>query len=88
MKRSVTSDGIPYDYFVCSVCGEEVVDRSQLYDMAERYRTMKKHDVKLSKWGSSIGLRIPRALARKYHLDEESEVTIIAEENGMRVVRL
>jgi antitoxin component of MazEF toxin-antitoxin module len=59
---------------------------NQLHDVAKKYREMKKYQVKLSKWGLSIGLRIPKELAKKYGFRNEEEVTIIPEKEGIKVV--
>ena len=47
---------------------------------------MKKYHVKLSKWGLSIGLRIPKEIAKKYHFKDNEEVAIIPEDRGIRIV--
>lgn len=83
--KSKTPDGISYRYYKCS-CGEEIVDMKQLHDVAEKYREMKRFHVKLSKWGMSLGLRIPKELTLKYGFTENKEVTIIPEERGIRII--
>ena len=81
-----TPEGISYDYFKCKKCGEEIVDREQLHNVAEKYRVMKKYHAKLSRWGLSLGLRIPKELVKKYKLKEDKEVSIIPEEGGIMVL--
>ena len=46
----------------------------------------KQYKVKLSKWGSSLGVRIPKELVQKYKLKPKAEVTFIPEENGIRML--
>jgi antitoxin component of MazEF toxin-antitoxin module len=58
----------------------------QLHNVAEKYRVMKKYNVKLSKWGLSLGLRIPKELAKKYKFRDNKEVTIIPEDKGIKIV--
>lgn len=87
-KIAKTPDGISYNYFKCKGCGEEVVNMAQLHNVAEKYRVMKRYNVKLSKWGLSLGLRIPKELIKKYHLKNSSEVTIIPDDEGLKIVAL
>ncbi len=80
-----TPEGMEYKYFKCS-CGEEIVDMSQLHAIADKYRTLKKYNAKLSKWGMSLGIRIPRELVKKYKLKESESVSIIPEKEGLRII--
>lgn len=83
---SKTPEGIEYNYYKCKKDGEELVDMKQLHEVAEKYRNMKKYNVKLSKWGLSLGLRIPKELVGKYKLKDEKEVSIIPEKTGIRII--
>lgn len=85
-KNAKTPEGVSYTYFQCTKCGEEIVDMGQLHHVAEKYRIMKRYHVKLSKWGLSIGLRIPKEISQKYHFKDNEEVAIIPEERGIRIV--
>ena len=85
-KKDETPEGVHYSYYKCSECGEEIVNMKQLHNVAEKYRVMKKYDVKLSKWGLSLGLRIPKELANKYRFKDSSEVSIIPEKKGILIV--
>ena len=88
MKELVakTPEGINYKYFKCAKCGEEIVNMQQLHDVAQKYREMKKFNAKISKWGMSLGLRIPKELVKKYHFKDNEEVTIIPEDKGMKII--
>src|SRR4030042_1971442 len=46
--------------------GEEIVNMHQLREVADKYRVLKLYHAKLSLWGQSLGLRIPKALATEY----------------------
>ena len=81
-----TPEGVAYRYFRCGKCGEEVVNMKQLHDVAQSYREMKTFRVKISKWGMSLGLRIPKELVKKYNFKDEEEVTIIPEEKGIKLI--
>jgi hypothetical protein len=81
-----TPEGVAYSYHKCISCKEEIVDMKQLHLVAEKYRTMKKYSAKLSQWGLSLGLRIPKELVKKYHFKSETEVTIIPEKEGIKII--
>ena len=81
-----TPEGIEYNYFKCVKCGEEIVDMKQLHNVAEKYRIMKRHYTKLSRWGLSLGLRIPQELVQKYGLKDNEEVSIISEKDGIKII--
>lgn len=85
-KVGKTPEGITYKYHRCNSCGEEVLDMKQLHEVAEEYRKMRKYRVKLSKWGLSFGLRIPKELVKRNKLDKTKEVEIIEEKIGFKVV--
>ena len=57
-----------------------------MHNVAEKYREMKKFNVKISKWGMSFGLRIPKELVKKYNFKENKEVTIIPEDKGIKII--
>jgi len=84
--RDKTPDGVEYKYFKCNKCGEEILDMKQLHQVAQKYRHMKKYHAKISKWGMSLGMRIPKDLAKKYGFKDEREVTIIPEDEGIKVI--
>ena len=84
--KAKTPDGVEYSYYKCSRCGEEILDMKQLHEVAEQYRTLKKYQVKLSKWGLSLGIRIPKELVKKYNLKNDGEVSIIPEKKCIRIV--
>ena len=85
-KKDITNDGVEYTYFECKNCGEQIVNMKQLQEMAARYGEMKKYTAKLSKWGESIGLRIPKELAKEYGLEKDTEVSLIPEKKAIRII--
>ena len=86
VKQGVTPDGVPYQYYKCLKCGEEILHRQQLHKVAEQYRELKRYYAKLSKWGVSLGVRIPKALVEQYHLHPDGELAIIPEKDGFRLI--
>jgi len=85
-KEAVTPEGVTYRYFTCPQCGEELVDMKQLHEVAEQYRTMKLYHVKVTRWGQSLGFRIPKELAIKYHLKANDEIALIPEKNSIKIM--
>ena len=85
-KVDETVDGVQYKYFLCKKCGEEILDMRQLHAVADIYRKMKIHHAKLSQWGQSLGLRIPKQLVEKYNFKPDEEVSIIPEKGGIKIV--
>ena len=84
--KGKTPEGVSYNYYKCSKCGEEIVDMKQLHTVANKYREMKKFYAQISKWGMSLGLRIPKELVERYHFQNEKEVAIIPEDKGIRII--
>jgi hypothetical protein len=84
--KTKTPEGVEYSYFRCNKCGEETVDMKQLHKVAEKYRVMRKYQAKLSKWGLSLGVRIPKELVREYGLTDNKEVNLIPEKTGIKIV--
>ena len=71
---------------VKSFGADEIVDMKQLHSVAASYRNMKKFHAKISKWGTSLGVRIPKELVEKYKFKDNEEVTIIPEETGLKII--
>lgn len=79
-----TPEGFSYTYHKCNSCGEEILNMNQLHQVANKYRAMKKYRVKLTKWGLSYGIRIPKELMNEY--DFGDEVSLVAEKKGLLIV--
>lgn len=83
-KAGLTPESVEYHYYQCPKCGEEIVDMEQLHTVAEKYRILKTYRVKVSKWGTSVGIRIPQELVKRYHLG--LEVSMIPEKEGIKII--
>lgn len=81
-----TPEGITYSYFRCSKCGEEIVDMKQLHNVAEKYRKIKTYYAQVSKWGLSLGFRLPKELTHKYHLKPSTKVKLIPEKECIKII--
>jgi len=84
-KKDKTPEGVEYRYSKCGKCGEEIVDMKQLHSVAQQYREMKRYTAKISKWGESFAMRIPKELVERYHL-KQKEVTLIPEKKAIKIV--
>ncbi len=85
-KKDKTPEGFTYKYFSCKNCKDEILTMKQLHEVAEKYREMKKYRAKVSKWGTSLALRIPKELAKKYGLKKNKEVTLVPDKKAIRIV--
>ncbi|MEK6957967.1 MAG: AbrB/MazE/SpoVT family DNA-binding domain-containing protein [archaeon] len=85
-KKGTTPEGVEYNYYQCKECGEEIVDMKQLHSVADKYRKMKKYTARLSKWGESMGLRIPKELTKKYNLKVNEDVSLLPEKEGIKII--
>ncbi len=85
-RESMMPDGISYRYFACTGCGEEILNMEQLEAVAMKYRLLKVYRAKMTQWGQSLGLRIPKKLVAQYHFKPNAEVSLIPEKEGIRIV--
>ncbi len=85
-KEKQTSDGVSHKYYSCISCGQEFLDMNQLHEVAEKYRQMKAHRAKISKWGDSLAIRIPKELAKEYALKPDKYVHLIREKKAIRIM--
>ncbi len=84
--QSATPEGFSYHYYRCIKCGEEILDMKQLHVVADKYRKVKHYRAKLSKWGHSLGLRIPKEISQKYHLSDKNDVILVQEKDGIKII--
>ena len=85
-KEEINPHGVSYKYFQCPKGGEELLNMQQLHEVAEKYREMKRYKAKLSKWGSSIAVRIPKELLKEFHLKANEIVSLIPEKNAIKIM--
>lgn len=84
--KGSTSDGLDYVFFRCSGCGVEMASTDQLRRVAEQSRALKTYNAKITKWGQSLGIRIPKELVTTHKITYNEEVTIVPEEGGFKVL--
>ena len=85
-QNAETPEGIEYTYYKCNDCGEEIVNMQQLHNVAEKYRKIRAYFATVSKWGLSLGLRLPKELAEKYHFKSNTKVKMIPEKEGIMII--
>ena len=85
-SKDETKDGLTYDYYKCSNCGEGFLNLKQLDNLAEKYRNMKKYQTKVAKWGLSSAIRIPKDMLKKYNLKNSDNICLIEDEKCIKIV--
>lgn len=84
LKDNVSEEGVVYEGYKCNSCGEVVLDMGQARTF---YKALEKiYSVKLSKWGESLALRIPAAVARSLKLKPRQKARIVQEDKYFKVV--
>ena len=83
----IKEDGIEYEAFRCSSCGEEIMNMKQLGVLAKKYRTLKKaKEVRFAKWGNSLAVRIPSDIAEEFNLSSGSYAVLTKDKEGIRII--
>lgn len=86
-KRDIDPNGIPYRYWSCEKCGEDVLDMEQLHESALMYKKLRKlPSVKVSRWGTALALRIPKEIVVSQKIKPGEKVRIQKEKIGFRVI--
>lgn len=86
-KRDIDPNGIPYRYWGCEKCGEEVLDMEQLHESALMYKKLRKLlSVKVSRWGTALALRIPKEIVISQKIKPGEIVRIQKERIGFKVI--
>jgi len=80
-------DLLEYKYWHCPKCKDEFLDMGQLHEVAEKERALRRAEkAKFSKWGNSVALRIPKALAKAFHIAPGKTALLIKEKNAIKLV--
>ena len=86
MKDSIKQDGVDFDAFRCSKCGEEIMTMSQLKVLAGKYRELRKSkDITFSKWVNSLAVRIPSDIADEFQLSAGKHGILTKDKDGIRI---
>lgn len=87
VKDVIAQDGIEFEAYRCSKCGEEIMTMKQLKILAGKYRTLRKaKEVTFSKWGNSIAVRIPNEIVEEYHLNAGKHGLLTKDKEGIKII--
>jgi len=87
MKDAIEQDGVGFEAYKCSECGEEIMTMKQLKVLAGKYRKLRTaKEIKFSKWGNSIAVRIPSDIAEEYHISDGSQGMLTKEKEGFKII--
>jgi len=82
-----TPEGVKYSYWKCGKCGEEILSMEQLHNVAKKYRELKKaYRVRISEWGATLALRIPKEIAKVQRMKKGESALVIPEKKGFKVI--
>lgn len=86
-KDIIREDGIEFEAYKCSKCGEEIMTMKQLRELASKYRKLKNaKEITFAKWGNSIAVRIPSDVVEKYDIAVGKHGTLTKEKEGIRII--
>jgi len=89
IESVIEEDGVPFAAYRCTSCGEELLTMTQLHGIAENYRKLRAaNQVTFAKWGSSVAVRIPKAIAQEYHIASGTQGILTKEKKGFRIIPL
>jgi len=83
--KAKTPEGIEYDYFICEMCGEEIIKAEKLHAVPQKHR-LKRYNAKISKLREGLGIKIPSELGVWDKLKDNGLVTIISEKEGIKII--
>ena len=87
VKDKIDNDGIEFEAFKCSSCGEEIMNMSQLRSLAGKYRKLRKaKEIIFAKWGNSIAVRIPSDMAEEYKIKSGKRGLITKDKEGIKII--
>ncbi|PIU21070.1 MAG: hypothetical protein COT15_04215 [Candidatus Diapherotrites archaeon CG08_land_8_20_14_0_20_34_12] len=88
VKADTMPNGVTFNYHYCPKCGEELVDMGQLHELSRKYEAMKRYQTKVSKWGESLAIRIPKELTKKYKIKANDEIQLVPDKDAIRLVTI
>jgi|SRR3989344_2149283 len=87
VKDMMEQDGIEFEAFRCSNCGEEIMDMKQLKVLANKYRKFRRSkEIVFSKWGNSIAVRIPVDVVNEYHITSGKHGILTRAKEGIKII--
>jgi len=87
VEDTIKQDNVGFHAYKCSKCGEELMDMSQLKDLAKQYRELRKaKEITFAKWGNSLAVRIPNDLVRELNIKEGDHALLKRSKEGLEIV--
>ncbi|MBI4149510.1 hypothetical protein HY491_03610 [Candidatus Woesearchaeota archaeon] len=87
MKDIIKQDGMSFDAFRCTACGEEIMNMQQLKMLAQKYRKLRHaKEITFAKWGNSIAVRIPSEIVDEYHITSGKQGILTKDKEGIRII--
>ncbi|MAE13316.1 hypothetical protein CMO92_02015 [Candidatus Woesearchaeota archaeon] len=86
-KDIMEQDGIEFEAYRCSNCGEEIMTMKQLKVLAGKYRKLRNaKDITFAKWGNSIAVRIPSDIADEFSISAGTHGTLTKDKDGIKII--
>ena len=87
IKDKIKQDGIEFEAFRCTSCGEELMNMTQMKSLAKEYRKLRlAKEITFSKWGNSIAVRIPSDIAEEYHITSGKQGIMTKDKDGIKII--
>jgi transposase-like protein len=84
---NIKQDGVNFEAFRCSSCGEELMNMQQLKTVAQQYRTLREaKKIVFSQWGNSIAVRIPQDIVKEYQITSGKQGLLKKEKGGIKII--
>ncbi len=85
-KSIIEQEGVEFEVFKCTSCGEEIMDMEQLKALSKEYRRLRKaKEITFAKWGNSIAVRIPKDIVQELHITSGKHAVLIKEKDGIKI---
>ena len=86
-KGIMEEDGVEFEAYHCSACGEEIMTMPQLKALATKYRKMRAaKEVTFAKWGNSLAVRIPHDIAYEMNLSAGKSGMLLRDKAGIKII--
>ncbi len=87
VKDIMKQDGIEFEAYKCSKCGEEIMTMKQLKVLANKYRNLRNaKDITFAKWGNSIAVRIPSDIAEELKISVGKHGILTKDKEGIKII--
>ncbi len=87
VKDLIKEDKVEFEAFKCVSCGEEIMNMSQLKNLAQKYRKMRQaKEITFAKWGNSIAVRIPSDIAEEYNITSGKQGILTKDKQGIKII--